>query len=216
LTILGNNRTAYSSTKTAEIRLCIAAERDLHYKLGFLAGATELSHRDGSVAPSLAGMSDSMSNRRTLATGLLLSVCAVATLGGGSWAAAGDSLKALATGASSAAATRSPAAASSATQPPFDAADNAWMLISSALVLFMTAPALALFYGGLVRRKNILSVLMQCVFLMCVMTVVWALWGYSLVFGGDGAWLGGQRYLCMQGVDAVWDGTASVLPQFPK
>ncbi|HUG92050.1 MAG TPA: hypothetical protein VML55_14520, partial [Planctomycetaceae bacterium] len=62
-------------------------------------------------------------------------------------------------------------------------ADTAWMLVSSALVLMMTAPGLALFYCGLVRKKNVLSVMMQCVFLMGLMSVVWALWGYSLAFG---------------------------------
>ncbi|MEO0531848.1 MAG: ammonia channel protein, partial [Planctomycetota bacterium] len=60
------------------------------------------------------------------------------------------------------------------------AGHNAWMLTSCALVLFMTVPGLAMFYGGLVRRKNVLSVLMQCVFLMGLMTVLWALYGYSL------------------------------------
>ena len=67
------------------------------------------------------------------------------------------------------------------------AADNAWMLTSSALVLMMTAPGLALFYCGLVRKKNVLSVMMQCVFLMCLMTVIWAFYGYTLVFGGTAA-----------------------------
>ena len=56
------------------------------------------------------------------------------------------------------------------------------MLTSCALVLFMTAPGLALFYSGLVRKKNVLGVMMQCIFLMGLMTVVWALWGYSLAF----------------------------------
>lgn len=64
------------------------------------------------------------------------------------------------------------------------AGHNAWMLTSSALVLFMTVPGLALFYGGLVRKKNVLSVMMQCLFLMALMTVLWALYGYSLAFGG--------------------------------
>ncbi|MGA2253426.1 MAG: hypothetical protein ABSG53_02095, partial [Thermoguttaceae bacterium] len=54
------------------------------------------------------------------------------------------------------------------------AADNAWILVSSALVLMMTAPGLALFYCGLVRKKNVLSVMMQCIFMMCLMTVIWA------------------------------------------
>jgi Amt family ammonium transporter len=108
------------------------------------------------------------------------------------------------------AATPAPAAA-----PKFDPADNAWVLVASALVLFMTAPALALFYSGLVRRKNVLSVIMQCVALMCVMTLVWALYGYSLVFGGSGPWIGGERYLCMQGVDAVWTDSGPDLPLYP-
>ena len=63
------------------------------------------------------------------------------------------------------------------------AGHNAWMLTSSALVLFMTAPGLAMFYGGLVRKKNVLSVMMQCLFLMGLMTVIWGLYGYSLAFG---------------------------------
>ena len=62
-----------------------------------------------------------------------------------------------------------------------------------------------MFYGGLVRRKNVLSVLMQCIFLMGLMTVVWALWGYSLSFGGSGAWIGNGEFLFMQNVEAYWD-----------
>ena len=69
---------------------------------------------------------------------------------------------------------------------PIDKGDHAWMLVSSALVLMMTGPGLALFYCGLVRKKNVLNVMMQCVFLMGLMTVIWALWGYSLAFGGAG------------------------------
>ena len=65
------------------------------------------------------------------------------------------------------------------------AGDNAWMLTASALVLMMTAPGLAMFYGGLVRKKNVLGVMMQCIFLMGMMSVIWALCGYSLAFGGD-------------------------------
>src|SRR5262245_31756176 len=63
------------------------------------------------------------------------------------------------------------------------AADNAWMLMSSALVLLMTGPGLALFYGGLVRKKNVLATMMQSFALMAVVTVVWAIFGYSLSFG---------------------------------
>ncbi len=77
-----------------------------------------------------------------------------------------------------------------ADDPELDSGDVAWMLVSSALVLLMTCPGLALFYGGLVRKKNIISVLMQCVFLMALMSVVWALWGYSFAFGGDSPYYG--------------------------
>ena len=65
-----------------------------------------------------------------------------------------------------------------------DTGDTAWLLISAALVLFMT-PALAFFYGGLVRRKNVLSILMQCFMIICLITVQWVLFGYSLAFGPD-------------------------------
>jgi Amt family ammonium transporter len=81
------------------------------------------------------------------------------------------------------------------------------MLISSALVLMMTAPGLALFYCGLVRKKNVLGVMMQCFFLMGILSLVWALWGYSLAFGTDGfgSLLGGGQYLFMKGVLPTWD-----------
>lgn len=84
------------------------------------------------------------------------------------------------------------------------AAHNGWMLVCCALVLFMTAPGLAMFYGGLVRRKNVLSVMMQCVFLMGLMTTIWAVYGYSLAFGGDGGWVGNLDYVFMNGVQREW------------
>lgn len=87
---------------------------------------------------------------------------------------------------------------------PDSAPHNAWMLVSCALVLFMTAPGLALFYGGLVRKKNILSVLMQCMFLMGLMTVLWAIYGYSLAFGGTGAYIGNLDFLFMNNVSREW------------
>ena len=97
-------------------------------------------------------------------------------------------------------------------QTPIDTGDNAWVLTSSALVLMMTAPGLALFYCGLVRKKNVLNVMMQCIFLMGMMGVIWALWGYSLSFGGDGAWLGNGDYLLLNNVQAVWSGAGPVFP----
>ncbi|MDA0657485.1 MAG: ammonium transporter [Planctomycetota bacterium] len=83
------------------------------------------------------------------------------------------------------------------------AGDNAWMMVSSALVLFMTAPGLAMFYSGLVRRKNVLGVIMQCLFLMGIMSIVWSLWGYSLAFGGDGnvrPWIGNGEHLFLHSI----------------
>lgn len=92
------------------------------------------------------------------------------------------------------------AVAADPSQDPMVAANNAWVLACSALVLLMTAPGLAMFYGGLVRRKNVLGVMMQCVFLMGLNSVVWALWGYSLAFGGSHPWIGNNEYLLMQNV----------------
>ena len=85
------------------------------------------------------------------------------------------------------------------------AGHNAWMLTSCALVLFMTAPGLAMFYGGLVRKKNVLGVMMQCIFLMGLMTVLWALYGYSLSFGSGNAYIGNGDYLFMEGVQFTWN-----------
>ena len=106
-------------------------------------------------------------------------------------------------------------AASPVATTPFVGADIAWMLIASALVLMMTAPGLAMFYGGLVRKKNILGVMMQCVFLAGIMSLVWVGWGYSLVFSGD---LGGMGligdfgYAGLQGVVPTWENGESFVP----
>jgi Amt family ammonium transporter len=81
-------------------------------------------------------------------------------------------------------------------------ADNAWMLVSAALVLMMTGPGLALFYGGLVRRKNTLAIMMQSFALMALITVMWALVGYSLCFGGSGSVIGGFEHAFLRGVGA--------------
>ncbi len=79
-------------------------------------------------------------------------------------------------------------------------ADNAWMLVSCALVLMMTGPGLALFYGGLVRRKNVLGTMMQSFILMAIGTVMWALIGYSLAFGEGNPFIGDLRYLFLDKV----------------
>src|SRR5580692_9066075 len=100
-----------------------------------------------------------------------------------------------------------PSAATTPTSEP-NSGDTAWMLASSALVLMMTAPGLALFYGGLVRKKNILGVMMQCMFLAGMLSIVWALWGYSLSFDDDlqglHGFVGGFGKVAMNGVLSHW------------
>jgi Amt family ammonium transporter len=82
-------------------------------------------------------------------------------------------------------------------------ADNAWMLVCAALVLMMTGPGLALFYGGLVRHKNVLAIMMQSFALMSLITVLWAVVGYSLCFGGSGSFIGNFEHAFLRGVGVV-------------
>src|ERR1700689_3649117 len=85
-------------------------------------------------------------------------------------------------------------------EPTINKGDNAWMLTSTVLVLLMTIPGLALFYGGLVRSKNMLSVLMQVFYTVCIVTIIWALYGYSLAFTGGADFLGGFSQAFLMGV----------------
>ncbi|HSM88273.1 MAG TPA: ammonium transporter [Candidatus Limnocylindrales bacterium] len=84
-------------------------------------------------------------------------------------------------------------------------ADNAWMLMSSALVLMMTGPGLALFYGGLVRKKNVLATMMQSFAMAAIVSVAWALFGYSLAFGDGNSFIGGLHNFFLRGVGAQPD-----------
>jgi ammonium transporter, Amt family len=113
--------------------------------------------------------------------------------------------------AAPAAGTPAPAAAAPAT---IDKGDTAWLLTSSALVLMMTAPGLALFYGGMVRQKNALATLMQSFIIMAVISVQWVLWGYSLAFGPDlGGIVGGLDWIGLRGVGAEpFDAYAKTVP----
>ncbi len=87
-----------------------------------------------------------------------------------------------------------------ATPPPIDTGDTAWVLTASALVLMMTLPGLALFYGGLVRTKNVLNVLMQCVLSAGIVGVLWILVGYSLAFSTGNAWIGDFSKVGLSGI----------------
>lgn len=90
-----------------------------------------------------------------------------------------------------------------------DSGDTAWILTATALVLFMTMPGLALFYGGLVRAKNVLSVMAQCIGIACMASILWVAVGYSLAFRGDGGWIGNLDAAFLKGIttDTVADGT---------
>jgi ammonium transporter, Amt family len=105
-----------------------------------------------------------------------------------------------------------PAAPAAASK--IDKGDTAWMLTSSALVLMMTAPGLALFYGGMVRQKNALATLMQSFIIMAVISLQWVLWGYSLAFGPDkGGILGGLDWIGLRGVGAEpFDAYSKTIP----
>ncbi len=93
-----------------------------------------------------------------------------------------------------------------------NAADTAWIIVATALVLFMTLPGLALFYGGLVRARNVLSVFMQCYAIACLMSVLWFALGYSIAFGpGEGGFWGGFGRVFLAGVDA--ESLSGTLPE---
>ncbi|HUS24925.1 MAG TPA: ammonium transporter [Candidatus Binatia bacterium] len=89
--------------------------------------------------------------------------------------------------------------------------DTAWMLTSTSLVLFMTLPGLALFYGGLVRTKNVLSVLMHCFAIACLVSVLWLVYGYSAAFAPGGPWLGGGSKLFLSGLTRA--GLSGTIPE---
>jgi Amt family ammonium transporter len=92
-------------------------------------------------------------------------------------------------------------------------ADNGWMLVSTALVLLMTGPGLALFYGGLVRKKNVLATMLQSFAMMSLVTIMWGLFGYSLAFGSGNSFIGGFEYAFLRGVGG--EPNASYAPTIP-
>jgi Amt family ammonium transporter len=120
------------------------------------------------------------------------------------------------TATSSAAASPEPApqaSAPAAAQPRVDSGDTAWMLTSSALVLMMTAPGLALFYGGMVRRHNVLGTLMQSFILMAIISIQWVLWGYSTSFGPDvHGVIGNLAWVGLRGGLAPYPDYAATIP----
>ena len=98
-----------------------------------------------------------------------------------------------------------PAAPAAAAEPKVDTGDTAWMLTSTALVLMMTVPGLALFYAGMVRKKNVLATMMQSFAITAIVTVVWFAVGYSLAFTNGNAYIGDFSRLFLRGIEAAWD-----------
>ncbi len=105
-----------------------------------------------------------------------------------------------------------PSAQTAPAPPKIDTGDTAWMLVSTALVMLMT-PGLALFYGGMVRRKNVLGTIMHSFVILCLVSVIWVLWGYTLAFGPDkGGIIGGLNWLGLKGVGQEPAPMASTIP----
>ena len=98
--------------------------------------------------------------------------------------------------------------------PRIDSGDTAWMLTSTLLVILMTIPGLALFYGGLGRAKNMLSVLVQVFVIFALVSVLWALYGYSLAFSGEGNFFGGLDKLFLKGVTPETFGALTTIPEY--
>jgi len=109
-----------------------------------------------------------------------------------------------------------PAAAAAAPAPTPNKGDVAWMLTSTALVLMMSVPALALFYGGMVRSKNALSMLMQVFMVFSLVTVLWCIYGYSLAFTEGNAFFGGFDRLFLKGTFDLAKGEFSTAATFSK
>ena len=105
-------------------------------------------------------------------------------------------------------------AAPAAAAPALDTGDTAWMLTSTMLVILMTIPGLALFYGGLARSKNMLSVLMHVFVIFSMITILWCVYGYSLTFVGEGKFVGGFDKVFLKGITA--DTLSGLLPTIPE
>ena len=137
-----------------------------------------------------------------LAFGLVLGVLLNAVVVDPSWAQAAPAAAAPA------------AAAPAAPEPKLDTGDTAWMLTSTALVLLMTIPGLALLYGGMVRKKNVLSTLMQCFAITCLVTILWMVIGYSFAFTDGGPYLGDMSRALLNGIGK--DTLAALAPTIPE
>lgn len=149
---------------------------------------------------------------------LVFLLLAGSLLAGGAGAAMADDASAPVAAVPAATAPAAPVAAPAAPTAPFSvdaskisSGDTAWMLTSTALVLFMTIPGLALFYGGMVRKKNVLATLMQSFAITCVVTVLWTVIGYSLAFTPGGPFIGGLSRVFLEGMNYIKGDKATTL-----
>lgn len=147
-----------------------------------------------------------------LATGALLLAVGFAAPAIAEEAATAPAASATVAAPAPAATTEAPAAAPAAPAPVLNTGDTAWMLTSTMLVILMTIPGLALFYGGLGRSKNMLSVLMQVFVLFALITVLWAIYGYSMVFAGGGSFYGTFEKLFLGGIKP--DTLSGTIPEY--
>jgi Amt family ammonium transporter len=168
------------ATETAQALYCLRTARGDH--------RDEYSYMNGRAALKKEEPVASMRTLSTIFIALILSTLVAST----SWAQPAPPIGEQPT---------TPQPVSAVAPPQIDSGDTAWLLMSSALVLLMTAPGLALFYGGMVRQKNALATIMQSFIIMAVISVQWVLWGYSLAFGPD-RWglIGGLDWIGLRGV----------------
>jgi ammonium transporter, Amt family len=150
----------------------------------------------------------------SLALGLGLMIGGVALAQAPADPAAVPAAEAPAAMPAAAAAGESAAAPAAAPAPRIDSGDTAWMMTSTLLVILMTIPGLALFYGGLSRSKNMLSVLMQVFVVFSLVSILWALYGYSLAFVGDGPFFGSTEKIFLRGVNQETFGALATIPEY--
>ena len=174
-----------------------------------LAGGIGAALADDASAPVAA--SAAASDTAASAPAADASAAAAASAPAADASAAPAASAAAAAPAASDAAPAAPTAPFSVDSSKINSGDTAWMLTSTALVLFMTIPGLALFYGGMVRKKNVLATLMQSFAITCLVTIIWAVVGYSLAFTPGGSFIGGFSRFFMSGMNYIKGDKATTL-----
>ncbi|MGI4812554.1 MAG: ammonium transporter [Janthinobacterium lividum] len=177
------------------------------------AGMATALAQDASAASATSAVVASDSSAASAPASAVTGSSEVATAGTANATSDATSATVAASGASApaAAAPAAPTAPNTVDSSKINSGDTAWMLTSTALVLFMTIPGLALFYGGMVRKKNVLATLMQSFAITCAVTIVWVVVGYSLAFTPGNAFIGGFSRVFLSGMSYVKGDTATSL-----